>query len=158
MASQQQQAHSPQREPILTRINRLDIIMGYLEELKEVNRSVSGKSSGPTSPSSGTVTSDGGNDFSINSSPKSIDKRCRPIDSVIAETQLKGSLVDRLVQLENRVLKLSLLLEEEIEAERKKEEEEKEGKKSPVKGLKRLVKSCVNGGGSKHKKKSNKNN
>ncbi|XXG56522.1 hypothetical protein AAC387_Pa03g3908 [Persea americana] len=49
-----------------------------------------------------TVTS-----YSLSSSPKkSLEKRCRPIDAVIVETQIKGSLFDCLLQLEVRVFKL----------------------------------------------------
>ncbi|RWR77755.1 hypothetical protein CKAN_00625600 [Cinnamomum micranthum f. kanehirae] len=91
-------------EPLLPCLDRLDMMVGHLEEIKSCNcNKSSGRSSSCTSvASNGTVTSD-----SLDSSPKkSLEKRCRPIDAVIIETQMKGSLFDRLLQLEVRVLKL----------------------------------------------------
>ncbi|XP_058072638.1 uncharacterized protein LOC131221391 isoform X1 [Magnolia sinica] len=129
-------------EPILSRLDRLDIMMGYLEEIRGCNKSA--KSSCPSTPTSGTVTTSDGGNSSVNSSPKSLEKRCRPIDAVMAETRVKGTLVDRLIHLENRVLKLSMLMEQEIE-EKRKEKEAKSEKKAHQKSLKRLVKSFVKG-------------
>ncbi|PNX61218.1 hypothetical protein L195_g052340 [Trifolium pratense] len=54
------------------------------------------------------------------------------------ETEVKGTLIERLNQVEDRMLKL----EEDWMAERKKEEEKKIVKR-PKKGLKQLVKECV---------------
>ncbi|KAG9449425.1 hypothetical protein H6P81_009390 [Aristolochia fimbriata] len=143
-------------EPMLSRFDRLDYMMGSLEELKTGQKSVSARSSGPSSPSSGTgttgttLTSDGGTS-SVNSSPKSLEKRCRPMDSVLTEIRLKGSLIDRLTMLEDRVFKMGLQMEEEIESERKREEGEHHDTKSPrKKGLKSLVKSCVKGPNKHH--------
>ncbi|XP_068643589.1 uncharacterized protein [Aristolochia californica] len=140
-------------ENILSRFDRLDYMIGCLEELKTGHKSASARSSGPSSPSSGTgtiLTSDGGNS-SVNSSPKSLEKRCRPMDAVLMEIRLKGNLIDRVMQLEERVFKMSLQMEEEIENERKNEEDEKQETKNPrKKGLKSLVKSCVKGH-NKHK-------
>lgn len=86
-----------------------------MEEIKGFN-----KSSCPSTPSSGTTTTDGGNS-SVNSSPKSLKKHCRPINAVIVETQVKGNLVDRLLQLEERVLMVRI----SIQIEKKKKEEKK---------------------------------
>ncbi|KAF8396157.1 hypothetical protein HHK36_017770 [Tetracentron sinense] len=125
-------------EPILSRLDRLDAMLKHLEEIRGCNRSP--KSSCASTPSSGTLTSNGGH-TSVDSSPNSLEKHCRPIDAVMEETEVKGTLIDRLLLVETRVLKL----EEEIMVEKKREE-----KRDHKKGLKQLVKSCV-GGNSKAK-------
>ncbi|XP_048232193.1 uncharacterized protein LOC8271835 isoform X3 [Ricinus communis] len=101
------------------------------------------KSSCASTPSSGTLTSEG-HVSSIDLSPKSLEKHCRPINRVMMETEIKGTLVERLDLLEDRLLKLCMQLEEGLEAERKREEENRErsGKK---KGLKGLVRNIVKG-------------
>lgn len=63
------------------------------------------KSSTASTPSSGTLTSDG-HASSTDFSPKSLEKHCRPIDDVILETEIKGTLLDRLLQVEDRVFKV----------------------------------------------------
>ncbi|XP_042510324.1 uncharacterized protein LOC122085805 [Macadamia integrifolia] len=133
-------------EPILSRLDRLDITLRKLEEIRGCNMrsSSSAKSSYTSTPSSGPLASDGGS-LSADLSPKSLDKHCRPINVVMIETGVKGSLIERLVHLENRILEM----EEEIEAE-KKGVKEGEGRRNPNqkkkrKGLKQLVKSCVGG-------------
>ncbi|XP_050210746.2 uncharacterized protein LOC126661037 isoform X1 [Mercurialis annua] len=129
-------------EPILCRLDRLDNMLRQLEEIRGSNRSP--KSSCASTPSSGTLTSEG-HGSSIDFSPKkSLEKHCRPINRVIIDTEVKGTLVERLDHVEERLLKLCVQLEGELEGERKREEEspEKSGKK---KGLKGLVKSMVKG-------------
>ncbi|XP_015582698.1 uncharacterized protein LOC8271835 isoform X2 [Ricinus communis] len=124
-------------EPILSRLDRLDTMLRQLEDMRGSNRSP--KSSCASTPSSGTLTSEG-HVSSIDLSPKSLEKHCRPINRVMMETEIKGTLVERLDLLEDRLLKL----EEGLEAERKREEENRErsGKK---KGLKGLVRNIVKG-------------
>lgn len=115
--------------------------------------------------SSETLTSDG-QASSLDFSPRSMEKHCRPIDDVITETEHKGTLIERLVNVENRVLNMCLQLEAELEIMKKKREENlvseekkeenvavEEKNKSPYKkGLKSFVKSCVKGKGiGKHK-------
>ena len=39
-------------------------------------------------------------------SPKSLEKHCRPIDHVMVETEVKGTLIERLHRVEDRVLKV----------------------------------------------------
>ncbi|KAI3731828.1 hypothetical protein L1987_63018 [Smallanthus sonchifolius] len=130
-------------EPMLSRLDRLDIIVRRLEELRGGNRTP--KSSCPSTPSSGTLTSDG-QVSSIDFSPRSLEKHCRLIDDVIMETGMKGTLIERLVHVEDRVANLCMQLEEEIEAERRRVAEEEKRKLSKKKrGLKQLVKSCVTG-------------
>ncbi|KAK7314256.1 hypothetical protein VNO77_39470 [Canavalia gladiata] len=119
-------------EPILSRIDRLDNMLRQLEEIRGYSRSPkSSCASTPTSGSDGRVSS---SDFS----PRSLEKYCRPIENVMMETEVKGTMIERLNQVEDRMLKL----EEELVAARKREEEKKVVK-SPKKGLKQLVKQCV---------------
>ncbi|KAK2407339.1 hypothetical protein P8452_69422 [Trifolium repens] len=118
--------------PILSRIDRLDNMLRQLEKIRGYDRSPkSSCASTPTSGSDGRISS-------VDFSPKSLEKHCRPIETVIMETEVKGTLIERLNQVEDRMLKL----EEDWIAERKKEEEKKMIKK-PKKGLTQLVKQCV---------------
>ncbi|XP_043692493.1 uncharacterized protein LOC122642943 isoform X1 [Telopea speciosissima] len=110
-------------------------------------RSSSAKSSYASTTSSGALTSEGGIS-SADFSPKSLEKHCRPINVVVMETEVKGSLIERLVHVENRLLQLCLQMEEEIVAEKKRvevEESRSPNHKKKRKGLKQLVKSCVGG-------------
>lgn len=75
----------------------------HLEEIKGCNRSP--KSSCTSIASSGTPTSDGQRS-STDFSPKSLEKHSRPINHVIMETEVKGTLIERLEQVEDRVLKV----------------------------------------------------
>ncbi|XP_027109516.1 uncharacterized protein [Coffea arabica] len=128
-------------EPVLSRLDRLDNILKQLEEIRG-SGDHSPKSSTASTPSSGTLTSE---DFS----PRRLEKHCRPIEDVILEIGIKGTLFERIVHVEDRLLKL----EEEEEVETEKKKKKKEGissaeKSSPRKGLQQLVKSCVKGKGS----------
>ncbi|XP_039035789.1 uncharacterized protein LOC120172399 [Hibiscus syriacus] len=91
------------------------------------NRIPSPGSSGASIPSSGTLTS----------ICTDIGKFCRPMDHVIVETQVKGTLIQRLDQAEDRLLKLCVQLEEELEKEKRRQVEKK--------GIKQFVKQCVVG-------------
>ncbi|KAL9420972.1 hypothetical protein AB3S75_038526 [Citrus x aurantiifolia] len=128
-------------EPILSRLDRLD---NLLEEIRSCNRSP--KSSCASTPSSGTFTSEG-QASSVEFSPNSLEKHCRPIDRVVMETGVKGTVMERLDRIEAHVLKL----EEELEAEKTREEEG--DKKAHKKGLKQFVKQIVKGKGT-HKNKN----
>ncbi|GFP84860.1 hypothetical protein PHJA_000629800 [Phtheirospermum japonicum] len=133
-------------EPILSRINRLDNILKQLEDIRSINHSP--KSSYASTTSSGTLTSDGHPSSFADFSPRGLGKHCRPVDEVMLEVERKGTLIDRLVHAEDRILKLCLQLEEEFEAEREKEltpssDKSKSTPSTPKKGLKQLVKSCV---------------
>ncbi|OIT22361.1 PREDICTED: uncharacterized protein LOC109217700 [Nicotiana attenuata] len=151
-------------EPILSRLDRLDNILKKLEEVRGGDHSPK-----TSTASSETLTSDG-QASSLDFSPRSMEKHCRPIDDVITETEHKGTLIERLVNVENRVLNMCLQLEAELEIVKKKREEnvgieeamkkkkeenvvKEEKNKSPYKkGLKSFVKSCVKGKGiGKHK-------
>ncbi|KAL1545217.1 hypothetical protein AAHA92_21965 [Salvia divinorum] len=120
---------STSEEPILARINRLDLILHQLEEIRGDHHSPNSSNA-----SSGRLTSDG-QPFLLP------EKRCRPVKEVMVEVQEKGNLIDRLLHAKDRILKVCLQLEEEIH------ESEKSGgsaeRKSPKKGLKQFIKSCV---------------
>ncbi|CAH1416483.1 unnamed protein product [Lactuca virosa] len=138
-------------EPMLSRLDRLDTIVRQLEEIRGGNRTP--KSSCASTPSSGTLTSEG-QISSIDFSPRSLEKHCRPIDDVIVETGVKGTLIERLLYVEERVAKLCMQMEEEIEGEKRRLVEEEAMKKKTTterkkkRGLKELVKSCVTGNNS----------
>ncbi|PIN27171.1 hypothetical protein CDL12_00087 [Handroanthus impetiginosus] len=127
-------------EPILSRLNRIDNILKQLEDIRSANHSP--KSSYGSTTSSGTPTSEGHPDLPM-------EKRCRPLDEVIMEVERKGTLVDRLVHVEDRIFKLCLQLEEEFEARRRKEEQSAMAaaaqKKGSKKGFKKLVEACARG-------------
>ncbi|KDP43474.1 hypothetical protein JCGZ_16761 [Jatropha curcas] len=91
-------------EPILSRLGRVDNMLRQLEEIRgSSNRSP--KSSIASTPSSGTLTSEG-QVSSIDFSPKCLEKHCRPINRVMTETEIKGTLIERLDQAEERLLKV----------------------------------------------------
>ncbi|OWM78375.1 uncharacterized protein LOC116196498 [Punica granatum] len=153
-------------EPLLSRIHRLDYMLKQLEEIRGgasgdgyVRHGSFTKSSmstsEPSTPSSGT---DGGASLSNDFSPRSLQKHCRPIDSVIMEAESKGTLIERLDHVEERLLKLCMRMEEELDAVRQKEDHqiriiENTDEKAPrkkskkKKGLKQIVKKLVGGGG-----------
>ncbi|XP_074575075.1 uncharacterized protein LOC141831584 [Curcuma longa] len=118
---------------ILARVDRLDIMLGYLEELCGSHSS--------RSTSAAVVTTSEVSNSSVDSSPRSTDRRrCRPIGAVVAETQVKGNLMDRVEHLEKRLLEL-----EEKKTRSGGEEMKKVKKRKRGKGLKWLVASCVKG-------------
>lgn len=81
-----------------------------LEEIRGSNRPSSpAKSSFASTQSSGTLTSEGHVSSIDDISPKSLEKHCRPIDHVMVETEVKGTLIERLHRVEDRVLKVTLL-------------------------------------------------
>ncbi|XP_042955835.1 uncharacterized protein LOC122291876 isoform X2 [Carya illinoinensis] len=126
-------------EPITSRLDRLDQMLRHLEEIRGCNDRSSPKSSRASITSSGTD----GHTSSVDLFPKSIEKHSRPMEHVIIETEVKGTLIERLELVEDRVLKL-----EQLEAERK--IEEKNEKKTHEKGLKQLIKQCVKGEAGKY--------
>lgn len=167
-------------EPILCRMERLDKMLRQLEEIRGCNHNNSTTHSHSHSPKSSscvstpsrtsmTLTSDGGHGSSSVESitPESLEKHCRPIEHVMMETDVKGTLIERLDHVEDRVLKLCMQLEEELieSAEKKRDEEiiKKSEKEERIiineiertqvhvikkkKGLKQLVKQCVMGKG-----------
>ncbi|KAL0308648.1 UNVERIFIED_CONTAM: hypothetical protein Sradi_5807100 [Sesamum radiatum] len=91
-------------EPILSRLNRLDNILKQLEDIRSAGHSP--KSSYASTTSSGTLTSDGHPFSLVDFSPESLEKHCRPVDEVIMEVERKGTLIERLVHAEDRILKV----------------------------------------------------
>lgn len=85
--------------PLLTRLDRLDIVIAYLEE-----KSLSCGNSIPAPNKNGQSAE---STLENSSSTKSLEKRCKSINSVLVETEAKGNIVERVVSLENKVSKLS---------------------------------------------------
>ncbi|KAG9151858.1 hypothetical protein Leryth_002137 [Lithospermum erythrorhizon] len=142
-------------EPMLTRIDRLDNIIKKLEEIRRLTH---GKHSPRSSYESthSRSTSDGQGALSSSSvdfSPRSMEKHCRPMDDVIVETERKGTLLERLMYVEDRVLKMCEEMEEELKDRRRRDYEVSTNieKKSRKKGLKQLVKKCMPHKGTKTK-------
>ncbi|XP_010475581.1 PREDICTED: uncharacterized protein LOC104754977 [Camelina sativa] len=123
-------------EPILSRLDRIDFMVRKLEEMK----GSSPRSSSPSTPSSGTQPSSSV-DFS---SPRSIGKvQCRSMEQVMEETERKGTLLERLNNVEEQVLKLCSQFEEEIEEERKRDETTEKKTPKKKKGIRKLVDKVV---------------
>ncbi|XP_019150892.1 PREDICTED: uncharacterized protein LOC109147704 [Ipomoea nil] len=147
-------------EPILCRLQRLDNVLKQVEALRGGGGNQSPAKS--STASSSTATSSEGQaaatSWSAEFSPKSLEKHCRPIDDVIMEAEAKGTLIERLVNVEERVAKLCNYLHQELEAFKTTKEATMHtttttiapssaaaAQKSPKKGFKSLVKSCVKG-------------
>ncbi|XP_039008612.1 uncharacterized protein LOC120136723 [Hibiscus syriacus] len=147
-------------EPVLSRLDRLDNMLRQLEEMRgsnnndHYNRSPSPRSSSASTPSSGTLAStrtDGhlSSAFDLSPTAKSLEKYCRPVELMMVETQTKGTLIQRLDQAEDRLLKLCVQMEEELEEKKREAGNEEKGQK---KGIKHFVKQCVIGQRSQHKR------
>lgn len=80
---------------LLQRVDRIDDILSSLEDKATTGGNSSRSSSSPgTGRSSGPPT------------PSSLEKRCKPAESVLEEVEMKGTLVERVALLETRVSKL----------------------------------------------------
>ncbi|KAL6513459.1 hypothetical protein OROGR_020945 [Orobanche gracilis] len=90
-------------EPILSRLSRLDNILKQLECVRSVNHSP--KSSYASTTSSGTLMSDGRPPSLADFSLGGVEKHCRPLDEVMLEVESKGTLLERLGDVEDRILK-----------------------------------------------------
>ncbi|KXG24152.1 uncharacterized protein LOC8072885 [Sorghum bicolor] len=103
---------------MMARVDRLDLLLGYLEERMHRNGNASPPPSATTTASSpstpagvgghrGLVSSDD-DDSSAASTPQGSKtwRRPRPAKEVLEEAQAKGSLIDRIAFLEHRVLKM----------------------------------------------------
>ncbi|CAH8357898.1 unnamed protein product [Eruca vesicaria subsp. sativa] len=112
-------------EPILSRSDRIDIMVRKLEEMKG--------SSSPSTPSSGRTQP---SSLDLSSPRRSIGKvQClRSMEQVMEETERKGNLLERLNNVEDQVLKLCLWFEEE---------RKKDDKKKKKKGLRKFVDKVV---------------
>ena len=108
---------------MMARVERLDLVLGYLEEMmqRRRRRRRGGRSTTATcSPSTPAATCGGGlmamssDDSSAASTPRGSKSEswrrasswCRPAKEALEEAQAKGTLVDRIAFLEDRVLKV----------------------------------------------------
>jgi hypothetical protein len=88
---------------MMARVGRLDLVLGYLEELHHHRGLGRGSNAMTSSSSLSTATTNP----SAESSPRGSWRRtCRPAKEVLDEAHAKGSLVDRIAFLEDRVLKM----------------------------------------------------
>ncbi|XP_037431901.1 uncharacterized protein LOC119298716 [Triticum dicoccoides] len=149
----QHQHQLPAAGSMMARVDRLDLVVGYLEELRH---SGSGRSS---TTATSTLSS------SSPTTPRARPHGCRSAEELLRETKAKGSLVERIAFLEDRVLRME---EERMEMSSSMQTAESarrtmrmmmngsggagaepgspgSGKKGK-KGLKSLVKSCVRAG------------
>ena len=86
---------------MMARVERLDLVLGYLEEMMQQQHR---RSSSSTGGGLMTMTSD---DSSAASTPRGSKSWCRrPAKEALEEAQAKGTLVDRIAFLEDRVLKV----------------------------------------------------
>jgi hypothetical protein len=86
---------TPSKEPpILGRVENLESQMDSLEEKQSPSRG-----SEQQQPSRLSVSSLGGSP----PTPSSLEKRCRPAKDVLEETEVKGTLVERVQSLEQRL-------------------------------------------------------
>ncbi|CAN6348705.1 unnamed protein product [Urochloa humidicola] len=140
---------------MMARVDRLDLVLGYLEDMvhhqHQHRRSTASRSttatSSPSTPASGS---------SAASTPRGRKTwRRRPVKEALEEAQTKGTLVDRIAFLEDRVLKMEedmdIITPEKMTTvssilagySPRHDASSSGGKRK--KGLKSLVKSCVRG-------------
>uniref|UniRef100_A0A0E0D3T5 Uncharacterized protein n=1 Tax=Oryza meridionalis TaxID=40149 RepID=A0A0E0D3T5_9ORYZ len=154
MASAVAASHQPAAAAsVMARVDRLDLVVGHLEEMRSGGGGGRRSSCGGGSPSTTTTTvSSESGSSSVASTPRGMS--CRPAKEALEEARAKGSLVDRIAFLETRVLKM----EEDMEvtssdvrssgSDERKQQRSAGGNKKPAekgKRLKSLVKSCVRG-------------
>lgn len=100
---------------MMARVDRLDLVLSYLEELHHQSHHhhhLHGGGGGGSNMSTSTPSTP--TTQSADSSPRgsrsaSWRRACRPAKEVLEEAHAKGSLVDRIAFLEDRVLKVLLL-------------------------------------------------
>lgn len=151
-------------QPILPRIDRLDNLLRHLEEMRINRRPWSPtKSSCASTPTSGALTSEFGRNSSFDdSSPgRKVIKpqHYRSINEAIYEAERKGTLLQRLDLLEDRVLKVCMELERneatQLPGKERVGGDQHTKKKKKRSGLKQFVKSCVRGNTKPKNSKSN---
>ncbi|KAL9270887.1 hypothetical protein AKJ16_DCAP23264 [Drosera capensis] len=99
-------------EPLLSRLDRLDNLLRHLEDKAAAVATTAGSNYRDSKSSSGSTEVISGMTTIMS---EELEKCCRPLEDVVVETEIKGSLVQRVARMEDRVLKL----EEEIVAEKK---------------------------------------
>ncbi|CAM0147147.1 unnamed protein product [Urochloa decumbens] len=149
---------------MMARVDRLDLVLGYLEDMmqQQQHRHNASRSTTATSSPSTPASTAGGYDSSAASTPPgSKTWRRRPVQEALEETQAKGTLVDRIAFLEDRVLKMeedmdiitpekmtttgSSLVTNTMSGYSPRHDASSGGGGKRKKGLKSLVKSCVRG-------------
>jgi hypothetical protein len=110
-------ARQPAAASMMARVDRLDLLLGYLEETHRNGHGNASPPSATTASSPSTPAAAAGNhrglvssddDDSAASTPRGSKtwRRPRPAKEVLEEAQTKGSLIDRIAFLEHRVLKV----------------------------------------------------
>ncbi|KAL6623716.1 hypothetical protein ACP70R_033595 [Stipagrostis hirtigluma subsp. patula] len=137
--------------PMMARVDRLDHLLAYLEEMHHhQHRSSNTATSSPSTPRSRALS----DDSSAASTPRAGSWRratassCRPAKEALEEAQAKGSLLDRIALLEDRLLRM----EDDIDICTPEkgvaaigEERHRRSSSGKKKGIKSFVKSCVRG-------------
>ncbi|KAL6846842.1 hypothetical protein ACP4OV_022695 [Aristida adscensionis] len=151
-------ARQPARSSsMMARVDRVDLVLSYLEEMHAHHGRSNSVTSSPSTAAAGTGT--GTDDSSAASTPRgswsSSWRRasCRPAKEALQEAQAKGTLIDRIAFLEDRLLKMeedmeitpekSVVTDDRSSLHRHHHGSRSSKKKN--KGLKSLVKSCVVG-------------
>ncbi|OEL25658.1 hypothetical protein BAE44_0013323 [Dichanthelium oligosanthes] len=159
---------------MMARMDRLDLLLGYLEEMTQQQHGLR-RSTATSSPSTPATGGGGGlisdDDSSAASTPRGGSKTwrraassCRPAKEALEEAQAKGTLVERIALLEDRVLKMEEDMLDQItpekvitmssygghdddasSKEKPLQDRYRSSKNNKKKGLKSLVKSCVRG-------------
>ncbi|CAL4904709.1 unnamed protein product [Urochloa decumbens] len=150
---------------MMARVDRLDLVLGYLEDMmqQQHRHNTSRSTTATSSPSTTPTSTAGGYDSSAASTPRgSKTWRRRPVKEALEEAQAKGTLVDRIAFLEDRVLKMeedmdiitpekmtttssSLVTNTMSGYSPRHDASGGGGGKRKKQGLKSLVKSCVRG-------------
>jgi hypothetical protein len=102
---------------MMARVERLDLVLGYLEEMMQQQHRRTSRSTTTATSSPSTPAATGGglmmmsDDSSAASTPRGSKSWrraswCRPAKEALEEAQAKGTLVDRIAFLEDRVLKV----------------------------------------------------
>ncbi|KAH9301959.1 hypothetical protein KI387_013542 [Taxus chinensis] len=86
--------------PLLTRLNRLDDVLDCLEDRNYMISS----GCDPTAPMTENGQSCAG--VEMEASEKRVEQRCKPMRWVLEETEAKGTIVERIAALEDRVNKV----------------------------------------------------
>ncbi|CAH9108162.1 unnamed protein product [Cuscuta epithymum] len=115
-------------EPILSRIQRLDTVLKQLEGMKggggttqsaKSSTASSTASSGEVAVGQAVALTSSSPDYYFYCSPtikQGLEKQCRPMKEVVMEAALKGTIIQRLVNVEDRVTELCMHFQRAFEA------------------------------------------
>ncbi|CAN6339272.1 unnamed protein product [Urochloa humidicola] len=154
---------------MMARVDRLDLVLGYLEDMQRhhhrretatTSRSSTATSSPSTTPASASSAASTPRGSKTCSTPRGSQTwRRRPVKEALEEAQTKGTLVDRIAFLEDRVLKMEedmdIITPEKMTSSsftmsgysprHDATDDRSSSAKKKKKGLKSLVKYCVTG-------------